>query len=562
MPVTIKATEKPLYKIFSDDFDFGIPPYQRPYAWTPEQCSELLTDLLGSLGNGSEVDKLDPYFLGSVVLIKQQDSPESDVVDGQQRLITLTILMSVFRNFVPSQFATELTAYIYEKGKVVLKTPNHYRLKLREQDAIFFQKYIQDENGLDGLSILDRKPLPDNQKNIKDNAKYFADKIAELPEPQRIRLLEYLMKRCFLVIVTTPDLDSAYRIFTVLNTRGLSLETSDILKPEIIGPIDKEYQESYTKKWEDVERTLGRDNFQELFTHIRMIYRKVKLRGTLAKEFRIYIEPQKEPKKFIDDVLNPYSKSLLEIKTGTYESDKDEKTVNSLLGWLNRIDNFDWRPPSILYLTQNREFCDKLIRFFTDLERLASGLMILRADVNCRIERYGRLLKDIENKADLYANDSPLQLTPKESIEIIEMLDGNLYLMPKIRLYVLLRLDSTLAEGEATFNYPIISVEHVLPQNPIIDPPSEWLTWFPVKEERDKYTHRIGNLVLLSRSKNSQAQNFEFDVKKNTYFTSRNKVCSFPLTTQVIKELEWTPDVINRRQGELLQKLKELWRLR
>ena len=87
MPITIHAFEKALFKIFSNDFAFKIPPYQRPYAWTTDQASELLTDLLAFLGNDSKpVDEVNPYFLGSIVLIKGEDSPDSDIVDGQQRL--------------------------------------------------------------------------------------------------------------------------------------------------------------------------------------------------------------------------------------------------------------------------------------------------------------------------------------------------------------------------------------------------------------------------------------------------------------------------------------------
>ena len=452
-----------------------------------------------------------------------------------------------------------MTKFIYEKGDLIVGTPNRYRLKLRERDEVFFRQYIQDEKGLDGLLQLDSAQLTDSQKNVQANAKYFAEALAKLSELQRVRLLQYLMRRCFLVVVSTPDLDSAYRIFSVLNARGLDLRLTDLLKAEIIGAIPTEHQEKYTKIWEDEEDDLGRETFQELFAHIRMIYLKAKLRATALNEFRKHIQPQKEPQKFIDEVLKPYSDSLEIIKTATYQSDKGAEAVNSLFRWLNQIDNFDWVPPAILYLSQNRHSPDKLKQFFIDLERLAAGLMISRADVNDRIERYGRLLATLEEKANLYATDSPLQLTPDEASQIMKTLNGDLYLIKRIRQYVLLRLDSALAQGEATYDYPIISVEHVLPQNP--SKGSVWLKWFPVEEERTQYTHRIGNLALLSRKKNAQAQNYDFDKKKEGYFATSKGVSPFALTTQVLQKTEWTPAIINQRQKELLQKLKTLWRL-
>ena len=185
--------------------------------------------------------------------------------------------------------------------------------------------------------------------------------------------------------------------------------------------------------------------------------------------------------------------------------------------------------------------------------------MIWRADINDRIERYGRLLTAIQEKADLYAADSALQLSGEEASQIMGMLNGDLYLTKRIRQYVLLRLDSVLAQGEATYEYPIITVEHVLPQNPREG--STWLKWFPTEEERSRYVHRIGNLLLLSQRKNSEAQNYDFVKKKEKYFATSRGVSPFALTTQVLQQVEWTPAIIIQRQQNLLQKLKLLWRL-
>jgi uncharacterized protein with ParB-like and HNH nuclease domain len=82
MPAKIHGGELPVKEILSDHYCFAIPRYQRPYAWTTEQAGELLDDLLGNLNGQSAVDQLDPYFLGSIVLIKEDKLPASQVVDG------------------------------------------------------------------------------------------------------------------------------------------------------------------------------------------------------------------------------------------------------------------------------------------------------------------------------------------------------------------------------------------------------------------------------------------------------------------------------------------------
>ncbi len=562
MPVKIEAKEQPLSKTFSNDYAFSIPLYQRPYAWTTEQAGELLSDLVSFLDDDSKpVSELNPYFLGSIVLIKG-DTPEADIVDGQQRLATLTILLAALRVLVPKEYADGLTGFLYEQGNLIVGTPNRYRLKLSKRDEEFFRTYVQDPDGLSQLLQLNSAQLTDSRKNFQANARYFLESengLNSLSETQRVRLLQYVMQRCYLVVVSTPDLESAYRIFSVLNTRGLDLGLTDILKAEIVGTIPEDQQETYTHIWEDEEEDLGRDAFQELFAHIRMIHRKAKPRESALAEFRKYIQPAKEPRRFIDEVLKPYSDAFEVIKDASYQSDRRAEEVNTLFRWLNQIDNFDWVPPAILCLSQYRHQPDHLVTFFTDLERLAAGLMIRRADINERLERYGRLLAAIEVGQDLSAPKSPLQLTPEECSEIVNILNSDLYLMKRINKYILLRLDSVLSDAEASYDYPVISVEHVLPQKP--DSDSVWVKWFPDEEQRKGYVHKVGNLVLLSRRKNSQAQNFDFERKRQLYFVTRKGISPFALTTQVLQEAEWTPSVIERRQAELIGKFKTLWRL-
>ena len=84
MAKTLVAHEESISRIFSDDYVFRIPGYQRPYAWTREQARELIDDLLDFMAaNEGDVADMPPYFLGSIVLIKQESQPDADVVDGQ-----------------------------------------------------------------------------------------------------------------------------------------------------------------------------------------------------------------------------------------------------------------------------------------------------------------------------------------------------------------------------------------------------------------------------------------------------------------------------------------------
>ncbi|MDZ8185986.1 MAG: DUF262 domain-containing protein [Nostoc sp. ChiSLP02] len=556
--VKLQANDYSISEVFSNEFIFTIPLYQRPYAWTTEQAGEMLEDLIAALGDGNDkIDEINPYFLGNIVLIKG-DKPDAQVIDGQQRLTTLTILLATLRALLPDEIANELTTYLYQKGKLVDRTPNVYRLTLRERDAQFFQDYIQNENGINTLQKLSSAKLSDSCINIKDNTLIFLNRLQKFTKEQLLYFAQFILTRCFIVIVSTPDIDSAYRIFSVINNRGMDLTHSDILKAEILGKIDKNHQDKYNEKWEEIEEKLGREIFKSLFSHIRMIYAKSKPVESILKEFLKYVKPTETPQKFIDEKLIPFAEAFYEINNLAYSSDRLANEVNQTFKWLNSIDNSDWIPPAILYLSRNYSNPELLVRFFKDLDRLASGLMIQRANINERVERYSKLLHAIEDGEDLYAPNSPLQLKPKEQEYIVTILNDDLYLIRKIRLYVLIRLDAALSDGIAA-SFSNITVEHVLPQNPASK--SAWLNWFPTPEEQNKYVHRIGNLVLLSSYKNSEAQNYEFEKKKQKYFTTKSGICNFALTTQVLMEKEWTPEVIDQRQKQLIDKLKEVWRL-
>jgi Protein of unknown function (DUF1524) len=302
-----------------------------------------------------------------------------------------------------------------------------------------------------------------------------------------------------------------------MNDRGLDLSHADILKAEVIGAIDgEERQEAYGLRWETAEETLGRDAFEELFAHIRMIHVKQKMRSTILKEIRQFVQPEKKPVTCIDEQLDPYADALKTIKSASYQSTHGAESINSYLRWLNRVDNFDWIPPAIVAMAKHQADPHWLGHFFRQLERLAAGLLVMRG-INDRLERYGKLLSALQAGTDVLASTSDLY-TKEEVAKVVKGLDGDLYEMTKVRAYVLLRLDSALSGGGAVYDYPIITIEHVLPQTP--KKASRWLQWFPDEKERSDWVHRVANLVLLTRKKNSEAQNFEFDIKKDKYFKS------------------------------------------
>ena len=552
--MTIKAEEKQLGRIFSDDYFFEIPDYQRPYAWTTEQTGELLDDLLTALDEGRDT----PYFMGSIVLIKDNSDPRAEVVDGQQRLTTLTILFCVLRELTQNNsHRDELDTYVRAKGKPLAGIEDRFRLSLRDRDRDVFRENIQDVGKLEDF-VNGQAELPDSQRRIRENSRYLWSRLAG-HEPARYgKLASFLILQCYLVVVSASNQEAAYRIFSVMNDRGLNLSATDILKAEVIGGIERERRSRYTDEWETIEEDLGRDDFRDLFAHIRMINVKSKARGNLTREFREGVLHRVTGVEFIDNMLTPMSNAYRIVSRAAYGSMEDPEAVNGHLRHLGRMDNFDWIPPAISFFCHHVHEHEQLAMFVRDLERLAYMMFILRWNINRRIGRYSKLLQSIEQDVEMQSEVSGLQLLEDEVNDVRVALDGPIYLQTRVCLPLLLRLDSMLAERGAMYEQRVLSVEHVLPQTP--EDGSVWLEWFPDADEREEWTHKLANLVLLSRRKNAQAQNFEFARKKSEYF-QRNGVATFALTSQVLHREQWTPDVLRERQRELIGCLAKEWRL-
>lgn len=557
----LAATEVPLKKVFSSDYDFTIPTYQRPYAWEKEQALQLLDDLTEALDRPGE----DPYFLGSIVLVKEQESPKADVIDGQQRLTTLTILLAVLRDRTSDEeLSKNLGGMIREPGNRLQALDPKPRLTLRDRDVALFTSKVQEPLAVAGLIATHPSALDnDAQRSVRANAEAIDARLGEWPEDEVFRFAQFLANQTILVVVTTPDLASAYRIFSVMNARGLDLSPADIFKSQVIGAIGEDSSaaaDKAAKQWEDAEGELGRSDFADLFLHIRMIFARRRARKDLLREFPEQVLNTYLPDNgggFVDDVLVPYAQHYMTIRDTDFTAPHGAERINNWFKRLEQIDNNDWRPPAMWAIEEHGDDVAWLDDFLRALERLTASMFIRRVYTTPRVDRFADVLKQLHEGDGIEA--AALQLTEQERTDTLRCLGGDLYLSLRVRKPVLLRLDEALANNPGvTYDHGIISVEHVLPQTPKAD--SRWVEDY-TEEQRQFWTHRLANLVLLNRRKNSEAQNLEFDEKTTKYFGGRNGVAVFALTTQVLQKERWTPDVLEERQKDLIGVLAEEWSL-
>lgn len=552
----ITAAEKPVAKVLNGDYQFEIPDYQRPYAWTAEEALKLVDDLEATLDAGRDAV---PYFLGSLVLVRNPESKVAQVIDGQQRLTTLTLIFAVMRHLhLDDKVDASLTRLIEQEGDVLAREEAMPRLRLRKRDREFFRRQVQEPSTLEALLGLNEHALDtDAKRNIVRNARVLVKRLSSWSQDRIQSFASLLMLDTYLVIVETQNTLSAHRIFSVMNSRGLDLSPADIFKSDVIGAVHIDRQEEYAEKWENAEELVGRRSFEDLFLHMRMIVAKVRATRALLEEFRTQVlDGQKwlpdRAAAFVDEMVGPYATALSIVENADYAAAEGADAVNRVLRRLGRLENNDWKPVALWLVRHLLDEPEALAMHLDALDRLAASMVLRRTYSTPRAQRYGTVLRELEAGEGLAA----FELSDDERREAMSVLRGPIYEQAEVRKLALVRLNELLASTEVQFEHSVLTVEHVLPQTPKAD--SRWLELFD-ETARERWTHRLGNLVLLDRKKNAEAQNYEFDVKKDRYFRSRSGVSPFQITTTVLTTTDWTPEVVADRQRTYVRRLAEAW---
>ena len=561
MSSEIKAAKKEIKSIFSD-FWFLVPGYQRSYVWETDNIQDLLDDLWFAYENKPENE----YFLGSLVLkqTNKEDFNEYEVLDGQQRLTTFFLLMAVLRDISEDERLKGVCQNrIYQEANPYEGTPERLRIVYQIRDNVedFIKEYVLEKGG-----TLNPK-IEENIKSDNTSISHMANAINEMKSffsSKETKQIEgfgvFLALKLIFIYVSTESIEDAFRMFTILNNRGIPLTSADILKSTNIGaiPTVKE-QEKYAKKWEEIEGNLGKD-FDRFLSFIRTVLVKDKARLNLLDEFEknIYekeweekggtkkglLERGKKTIDFIERYYDIYDKTILEPKLSSNE-------YNNLITIMNiGLPSSDWIPSVLLFTDKFGE--NRLPDFLRKLELKFTSDWLSQYTSTERIKNMNEILKEIEKEGqtvDNLLNNKELFEISKENFE--NALNRKDFYKKKYAKYILLKYDFLKSSNTALIsNYRNISIEHILPQNP--DENSQWQRDFTENEIED-LKHNLGNLILINGKKNTSLGNLDFILKKERYLKKRIDI--FPSGKVFLQETEWEPQSIKDRQKEMINTL-------
>ena len=351
---TIQSEKKDINSIFSD-FWFLIPEYQRSYVWNDDNINDLLDDLWFACQNKNDNE----YFLGSLVLKRtgERDFDEFEVLDGQQRLTTLFILMAVIRDLTNnSQLKGTYKKRIHQEGNEFEGIPERVRIvyKIRDDVEGFINEFLLRENGTKNPEIKEmvgirNVSISHMAKAIETIRKFFKDRT----DSELEGFAKFLGLNVVFIYVSTENMEDAFRMFTILNNRGIPLSNTDILKSINIGAVDgdKDNKELYAKRWELIEGDMGGD-FDRFLSFIRTILVKEKARVNLVEEYEenIYKENLLKKGKDTIDLIMKYKDIYDKIITFDSNSEIDDNAYKNLVTIMNiGLPSGDWIPPLLVY---------------------------------------------------------------------------------------------------------------------------------------------------------------------------------------------------------------------
>ena len=575
MATEIKCEKKVIREIFN--MWYFIPDYQRAYFWDTDQVRDLLDDTISAYRENKEAQ----YFLGSMVLKINEKSDnnvsytEYELLDGQQRITTVFLILACMRDMLTDypQYQNSLAGFVYQAEDAILQQPERMRIifNIRSDVRDFVNEHIKPLHGTcDSALLKDKMQAKDVNISIRNmaNAMLVAHEFLEENKSEIIGYLSYFLNKVLMIYVATEELQDAFQLFTVLNNRGVKLSSSDILKAENLKELSAADRTSWATRWEEMETYFG-EEFDKFLSHIRTILVKKKQTTTLLKEFDEFVYSNQEydrtQKKYVPrtpilrrgrdtfELLYSYYHTYQEVfdtdhsvVTGDYEITNYLKLMETGFG----ADY--WIAPVLDYYRKYRR--RGFVAFLKALDRKLSADWITAATPTVRMENVNAILREIEASQDSAALLQSKTFTINKS-DFERVINGDIY-GRSFAKYLLLKLD-LIYRGSSTPMIPqaIASIEHILPRNPSAD--SQWVKDFSAAE-REEWTNKLGNLVLISRRKNTAQGNRDYVEKKEKYFEKNIEM--FPNSIRIYQNYpEWKLSDLKKNHSDVVTELLNVY---
>ena len=510
----MKASERKITKLFSEsDTVFSIPVYQRDYNWQEKQCQRLFKDILQTGKN----EKVSSYFLGSIVYIHDGiygvGEKEFHVIDGQQRMTTLTLLFLAIYFKLKGTILAKDADKIYNQYVVNPYSEKEIKLKLLPPEENLYILNKISHNKFNELEAF-------QDRNMLKNYLFFEKELENLSFDDMKHLSNGIEKLIYIDIALEKGKDDPQKIFESLNSTGLDLSQGDLIRNYILMDLERgEQNRIYKEIWIPIENNCKVSDGSEITSYVSDFIRdyltlkteKISSKPKVFETFKAYYEKENDEK--LED-MKKYSEAYSYIIKPILEKDKD---IQRELDYLKSLDKTVINTFLIGILKDYKDNIlekDELVNMLILLQSYLWRRYITEKPTNALNKifqgMYGKISRSgnyYENLVDgLMAEDFPTDEELESALKL-----KNVYKDKEKLNYVFKKLENYNHNELIDFENEKITIEHIFPQKPN----KTWKENYSDNEleQMISFKDTISNLTLTGS--NSNLSNKAFHEKRD-----------------------------------------------
>lgn len=542
--VTVRIVD--VAELFSGQHRYRLPWFQRAYAWQIGHVWQLLDSINAARDRRVGEARL---HLGTLTLAAKPNSREAALVDGHQRMMTLTILFAVLRDLEEDAARRAwLDGFIVD---LAASTPENrrYRFVANPMLESFCADFVQAPGATEAECEDDVLALSASERNILDNRSKLRERLARMSVEDRRRIADFLLKGCRLILHEWTDENEAWDALRTEEETRLDFNNADQARWSVLAVVPSAERRHAARIWDECESLLEPSDIYALLSHLRLIETRRRMRQTIEVEVCHNFHLDEHALQFFAARMLPAARNLAALRASDFGRGPALVEIEASVDRLHWIERHSWVPAALHWLDARGIDDATTVLFFRRLERLTWLLKIAGLDPSHQQGRMIRVLNDIDTAVGPDAMAS-LRIEAELEREALASLRtqnfcGKHYCNPVLR-----RIEAVLASDPGPVHRSKVTVEHVLPRSP--PRRSDWIRMFRTSRDIAGNVNRLGNMTFLTSAENQLADTADWHVKRPILARS-----AFAITRRAAAAEVWDVSHIKARTEQLIGVLFE-----